>query len=444
MATVKNSIDVGRIDPRLAERIPQYIARFYCILPIYDAGTHVVIITPYGRVNEGWIEGIAARLNIHLYAYDLEQHRTGDIRSAIEEFYKGRRMKLGEMLVVAGAIDEKQLGEALKFQSNSPGKKIGEILRKLGYVEEAPVQEMFARQIGYRFLPISETSILDFNLISSLPKELVFQRKVMPLAKGSNADDIYLVAVDRVDDDLLNEVKQLLGVKLVEPVLTTEMEFDRAASRFLHKVEERQNRRMPLGQLLLERNLIDAKQLEEALREQSGTDVLLGELLISKGLVPERIVLELLSKKLGIAFIKRLPLMIASEFRALLTEKFISFNKLVPFSVEGNTLLVAMAHPQDRNLLNMLRNVLRREIKPVLTSSREITRAIKRLYSGDYAESGERIDLKRPIEIIQDRPDDSQHSTRRIINMVSDILADGVARGASDIHITPKEESVDL
>ena len=444
MLTYDSSIDTDRIDPRLAERIPQYIARFYCIFPVYDAGTHVVIATPFGKVDDKWLEGIAARLNIHLFAYDFEQFRTAEIRAAIEKFYKDRRMKLGEMLVVSGSIDEKQLVEALHFQESSPGSKIGEILRKLGYVEETAVQEMFARQIGYRFLPMNETSLFDVSLISRLSRELVFQRKVLPLAKGSNVEDIYLVAVDKVDDDLISEVKQKLGIKLLEPALTTETEFNRAVNRFLRKLEERQNRQKPLGRLLLERNLIESKQLEKALHEQSDKDVRLGELLISKGLVPERAVLELLSKKLGIEYIERLPLLIPPEFRSLLTEKFTVFNKLVPCAIEGKTLLVAMAYPQDRNLLNMLRNVLRREIKPVLASTREITRAIQRLYSDSCKDTVERVDLKKSVEIVHDRHDDSQHSTKRVINLVNNILADGVARGASDVHITPKEESVDL
>ena len=43
-------------------------------------------------------------------------------------------MKLGEILILKGLIDEQQLEQALKYQFEKPGKKLGEIIMELGYI----------------------------------------------------------------------------------------------------------------------------------------------------------------------------------------------------------------------------------------------------------------------------------------------------------------------
>ncbi|HUX07160.1 MAG TPA: hypothetical protein VMX35_07565, partial [Acidobacteriota bacterium] len=442
--SIRNKIDLEKIDPSLADSFPQHISRHYCILPLAALGSDVVVITPNGRRERDWLSEIESKLEMNLVVYDLDNYPEDEIMAAINEFYKDRRLRIGELLLLDGVISDRQLAEALQRQEKMPEKKIGIILRDLGYADEEKLQEIYASQIGYRYFSINASMFLDLNLVDKLPKEMILANNILPIPKGEKNEDVYLLSVDKIDQALIERVRVLLDVRFIEPVLTSEGELADAIDGCFRRISYKQERDKFIGDLLLEQKLITTSQLEDAIREQRQKNVKLGELLVANGIVPENAMLGVIARKLGIEFMVNLPPNIPPEFKDLLTEKFTSFNRLVPIAREGETLVVAMADPQDTNLLGMLHHALQRDIRPVLTSKQEVRKAIKRLYSGDYAESGERIDLKRPMEIIQDRPDDSQHSTRRIINMVSDILADGVARGASDIHITPKEESVDL
>jgi len=444
MSGRKKKIDVSRIDPQLVEKLPQYIARRYSILPLFGSETHIVVATPNGYNDATSLQPISDQLKSKLIPYDLEKFTAEEVKEAIDELYKGRRMRLGELLVLEGVLTEEQLDEALRRQAAAPGRKIGDILQDLGYTDEQKLQEAFAAQIGYKFLPIHASLFLDLELINMLPKVVLEVHRVLPIRRGDGLDDILLLSADEVEDELIELMKKYLGVERVETVLTSAGELEAAIESCLISLGQKEAREKHLGELLLERRLITQTQLDEAIREQKRKNVKLGELLVAKGLVPEQTMLEVVAEKLGFEFLATLPSRISAEFKELLSEKFATFNKLIPIAREGEVLVVAMADPQDRNLLSMLRQALNREIRPVLAPPREITRAIKRLYNEQPIDVGERVDLQRAESLKVETPDSSQHNTKRIINMVNNILADGVRREASDIHLTPKEDSVDL
>lgn len=56
-------------------------------------------------------------------------------------------MKIGEMLISEGIINQKQLDEALAAQKKEPGKKIGEILLELGYIDIEKFTQILDRQM---------------------------------------------------------------------------------------------------------------------------------------------------------------------------------------------------------------------------------------------------------------------------------------------------------
>jgi type IV pilus assembly protein PilB len=440
----KNKIDVEKIDPSLADKFPQFIARQFCVLPLLAVGDEVVLIIPDDKGDRAWLAEIESRLGMRVVPYDLDKYSAEEIKAALDKFYQGRSMRIGELLMLDGLISEHQLEEALKLQEENPNKKIGRILRDLGYADEERLQKVYASQIGYRYFAINASLFLDLNLVNKLPRELILDNNLLPIPKGDRNEEVYLLSIDKIDVKVIDEIRRRLGVRAVEPVLTSEAELTEAIDGCFRRISYKQERDKFLGDLLLERKLITKSQLEDAIREQRQKNVKLGELLVSNGIVPEQAMLEVVAEKLGIEFRATLPVNIPGEFRDLLTEKFTSYNRLVPIERRDETLVVAMTDPQDKNLLNMLHQALQREIKPVLTSQREIRKAIKKLYSESMGGTGERIDLKRPVELIQNQHDDSQHSTRRIITLVNNILAEGVSRGASDIHVTPKEDAVDL
>ena len=437
-------IKVARIDPHLAERIPHHLARKYCILPVLDAQNSIVVITPDGKDDAEWLSEISTRLDCGITPYKLGRYSREEVSKAIEEFYSGKRMRLGELLLINGAVTEEQLEEALRRQELNPDLKIGDILRDLFDTGDAELQEGYAAQIGYRFLSVNPSVYMDLSLVSRMPKEMIQQHNILPSPKGDIRDEAYLLTAEKLAPEVLEEVRSVLGLKSIEPVMTTEQELKAAIDDSLRRLGEQQAHDMRLGDLLLERKLLTESQLQTAIKEHKRRGVKLGEVLVEHGLVSEKAILEIVSQKLGVDYMITLPSLIPPEFKDMLTEKFATFNRLMPIGYEDEKLVVAMANPQDEHLISMLSTAMKRIIKPVLASVREINKAITRLYSDSSGTVSERLDLKKSIDLQKEGTWDGQFNTQRIVNLVNNILVDGVRQEASDIHLSPREEGVDL
>ena len=68
-----------------------------------------------------------------------------------------KNKRLGEMLVDAGILSEKQIEEAIAFQKNS-GKRLGTILLENHYINETQLIEVLRIQLGIDFIDLNEYS----------------------------------------------------------------------------------------------------------------------------------------------------------------------------------------------------------------------------------------------------------------------------------------------
>ena len=104
-----------------------------------------------------------------------------------------------------------------------------------------------------------------------------------------------------------------------------------------------------IGQILLERGLISAPQLEEVIKEQLSTGRFVGELLVARGILSEEQIARALSEQLGFAFVDLKT--IEPEAKALeligrdICEKYL----MIPVFLSQNSLTIAMANPLDVN-----------------------------------------------------------------------------------------------
>ena len=66
----------------------------------------------------------------------------------------------GEQMVARGVITEDQLEEAVHRQQTSmSGKKLGEILVRLGYISKSHISEGLAEQLGIPIIKLSDREI---------------------------------------------------------------------------------------------------------------------------------------------------------------------------------------------------------------------------------------------------------------------------------------------
>lgn len=132
------------------------------------------------------------------------------------------RKKIGDILLAAGLISEKQLSEALDIQKKT-GNRLGKILVDLEFLTDEKLSQVLSEQLNIPTINLSETQI-DSGIMSLLPKKFLEERLVMPVRLENNS--LQLAMVDPLDYVTIKDTQFLTG-KSVKPLITTSSAFDR-------------------------------------------------------------------------------------------------------------------------------------------------------------------------------------------------------------------------
>ena len=189
--------------------------------------------------------------------------------------------------------------------------------------------------------------------------------------------------------------------------------------------------------------------MEELRQKQNGKPLSAG--VVQKGWMTEEELLSALGTRLGVPYWPDLDSHGLDP--SLVSRVPISFSKkhrIVPVKLEGGTLTAAAVDPLSHEPLDDLRLILGcRDIRVVLSSEREIGRAINRFYeqSADTpeemiqsldTESSDRI--LHELEETEDLLDGSDEAP--VIRLVNLVLFQAVKERASDIHIEPFQKEL--
>jgi type IV pilus assembly protein PilB len=207
-----------------------------------------------------------------------------------------------------------------------------------------------------------------------------------------------------------------------------------------------------LPDMLLEQNLVSQAQLTECINLQRATGNTLATLLVEKGYLSEEDLVVTLSEQLGIPHIRVAHYSIPKEVLSEVPETLARQYQMLPVSVTGDVLTLAMADPLNIMALDDLRMLTSYEIEPVVAVSTELRDAINRHYGGDKAESlyksllagGEEASALEEVRQSGEIEDVSKLETgaedEPVKKLVRLILFNGLERGASDIHVEPYEK----
>lgn len=136
-----------------------------------------------------------------------------------------KNKRLGEMLVDAGILSEKQIEEAIALQKNS-GKRLGTILLENHYINETQLIEVLRIQLGIDFIDLNKTKI-DPYMAGVVSKVIAQQYRVVAFRKEKNV--ILLAMEDPLNFRALETVKQTTKCK-VRPYIAYSEAIDRAIS----------------------------------------------------------------------------------------------------------------------------------------------------------------------------------------------------------------------
>jgi len=126
----------------------------------------------------------------------------------------------------------------------------------------------------------------------------------------------------------------------------------------------------PLGEMLIREKLITPAQLEKAIAEQKASNKRLGHSLIDMGYITEDNLLRVLGKQLDTPYVNLNNIIIDPEVIKIIPEDICRRYKVLPFALEHNTVSVAMIDPLDFRIINDIKFLIHKEIKPLLASEK--------------------------------------------------------------------------
>ncbi len=128
-----------------------------------------------------------------------------------------KKLRIGDLLLQYGIINEEQLQQALAKQK-SEGGKIGETLIALGYVTRENINEVLEYQLGIPYVNLAEYNI-DKEATSTITETLARRHMLIPI-KQTEAE-LYVAMEDPLNIFAIDDVRIFSGKDIV-PMLTTE------------------------------------------------------------------------------------------------------------------------------------------------------------------------------------------------------------------------------
>ena len=127
---------------------------------------------------------------------------------------KGKRIKLGQMLVAAGAIEPAQLTKALEEQKRNGG-LLGMALVRLGFVDERAIVRALAGQLNLPVVQLKGKQISP-EVLELVSVDLVEKHRCLPLLVNEDGDArvLYLGMEDPSDPDVVAEICTLVGMNV--------------------------------------------------------------------------------------------------------------------------------------------------------------------------------------------------------------------------------------
>ncbi|MFW6052975.1 MAG: PilT/PilU family type 4a pilus ATPase [Desulfosalsimonas sp.] len=137
-----------------------------------------------------------------------------------------------------------------------------------------------------------------------------------------------------------------------------------------------------LGELLVTGGLISQAQLDEALKRQSQVDEHLGSILLELGYLTMEQLLDFLSSQFGVPAVNLFDMDIDPGIAAMIAPERIKEKKILPVSVTGGRLTLAMVDPGDLSTISELEFRLGKKIDPVVVPSFMMDNVIEALIAG--------------------------------------------------------------
>ncbi|BDH61279.1 hypothetical protein MTP04_14090 [Lysinibacillus sp. PLM2] len=193
--------------------------------------------------------------------------------------------------------------------------------------------------------------------------------------------------------------------------------------------------RKRLGDLLVESGVVTSEQIDYALENKSQGEKL-GDFLIRENFITEQQLIEVLEFQLGVPHINLNQFTIDPELLQLVPGELAKRAMIMPIRRDKNKLFIAMADPMDYFAIEEVRMATGCQIETSIAAKDDLYRTITKYY--DLQESMEAALTDLGVETTEAQQEITDEDSP-IVRLVNQIIANGVAQRASDIHFDPQE-----
>jgi type IV pilus assembly protein PilB len=184
--------------------------------------------------------------------------------------------KLGEILVEEGLISAEQLERALLEQSRTD-QLLGRILIDLKMVKESDLMAALAKQIGFRFVDLTEFTI-DGSAAMLVPEQVARRYRALPI--GFEDARLLVAMADPANLFALDDIRTITGMDL-QPVVATAADIESAIRKY-SRMDESVQKMASEASTAVEDEMADLERAAQSLEE--GPIVKMVNLLISQAL----------------------------------------------------------------------------------------------------------------------------------------------------------------
>jgi len=146
---------------------------------------------------------------------------------------KEKYLRLGELLVKEGIINQSQVEHAIKVQKQEGG-CLGEILIKLGTINEDHLVKVLGKQLNIPFYSLGSElkPAPDQDLDKLVPKYFAYRNAVIPLSRTLKS--LTVAMFDPLDLILVDNLRKLTGCD-INTVIATKSDINKAIEKFYGK-----------------------------------------------------------------------------------------------------------------------------------------------------------------------------------------------------------------
>ncbi len=208
--------------------------------------------------------------------------------------------------------------------------------------------------------------------------------------------------------------------------------------------------------MLIDAGLINTIQLEKALSDARKSGLKLGQYLIKKKIVTENAIVNAIAEQVRIKKFNPTDYSITSDLSKIMDIETVNRFQAIPLEKKGGVLTVAMVDPLDILAVDHIEILTDMEVTTVICTEQnfnDLLPAIFGAYAGKDGVMQQILDIEE-MDVVDEK--DSYHDQivesalqnmaeeAPVIRLVNSILAQAVREGATDLHISPEKEYMEI